>query len=487
MLDKDFFSRYNEEFAAKEKQGIPGFQMNRPVVTAKFPGRIGLELEIEARSQTPTDGHLEDVISPDTKARWTTVRDGSLRGDYAKEYILTKPCNRNELPFMLNTLFERFKGLKTRVDNSNRCSTHVHLNMSGKRVNEITAIICLWNMLEESLIKYCGEQRVQNHFAISSLESRDTLQAWEDYLRHGHTHWDRNLKYSSLNVLPLWDKGSIEIRCGAAADEASGPIQWATLLDVLVDYACDNYSYLPQMGADLSERGGVQIFEAICTKEEVLAPLFAKVLEEAGGADPFNDQCLRGFRNCQGLVFGFPWEKWKTLIEKEYIPDPFAKPAPKTARGARVRIPIAPPPIRPVREWGEAIEQPAPNPGFRPDGRPARRPDEDIHAFATRVHQYERDLRNRAEAARPLNVGDRVAYIQGTTYRHGTLGTVERIEPEAFGGGNKYFVRWDAQAPGAMLYWLYRHQLGDVPDDFEEEFPEDLDFIDEEEDDEDDD
>src|SRR3546814_6469864 len=94
MLDKDFFSRYNEEFEAKEKQGIPGFQMNRPVVTAKFPGRIGLELEIEARSQSPTDGHLDDIIAPGTKAKWATVRDGSLRGDYAREYILDRKSTR---------------------------------------------------------------------------------------------------------------------------------------------------------------------------------------------------------------------------------------------------------------------------------------------------------------------------------------------------------------------------------------------------------
>src|SRR5690606_13809698 len=148
---------------------------------SKFSGKIGLELEIEARSNTPNDGHLERVVSPDTKARWVSVRDGSLRGDYAKEYILSKPINRNELEPMLGGLFDAFKEYRTQLNNSNRCSTHVHLNMTGKKINEVTSIICLWTVFEDALINFCGEQRVKNHFALSSSDVPATLAEWEEF------------------------------------------------------------------------------------------------------------------------------------------------------------------------------------------------------------------------------------------------------------------------------------------------------------------
>ena len=332
MLDKVFFDRYNEVHSKKEKEGIPGFQMNRPLVQVKYTGRIGLELELEASTPTPNDGHLELVQAPTTKARWTGVRDGSLRGDYAREYIVTKPINRDELGPMLHGLFDVFKTMKTKLNNSNRCSTHVHLNMNNKKINEISAVICLWTVFEEAFINWCGEERKANHFAISSGDSNATLNAWENYLRYGHNAWDRNMKYSSLNVLPLFNKGSLEIRCGKAADDAETPLLWATLLDVLVDFAIDNYRYLPRMGQDISERGGAEMFRDLCSKEPILAPMMNDIFEVNGGPDAFNDSCLQGFRYCQNLVYGFPWEKWQELIEKEYIPDPFAK-APATRRG----------------------------------------------------------------------------------------------------------------------------------------------------------
>lgn len=344
MLDNDFFSRYNDVHDKESKDvGIPGFQMNRPFVPLnKYKGRIGLELEIESNTPTPNEGYLDSVQGQVTKAKWTTVRDGSLRGDYAREYIVNKPIVREELSPMLNGLFECFAAMRSDIANSNRCSTHVHLNMGGKKINEITAVMCLWTIFEQSLINFCGEERMTNHFALSSSESNATLTAWEQYLRYGHANWDRNLKYQAMNVLPLFDKGSIEIRCGAAADDAQGPIIWATLLDEMVDFAINNYSKsLPRLGMDISERGGCEIFGAICDKDPVLKDLFEKVVKPIGRVD-FDEMAVRGFRNCQSLVFSFPWDSWIKLIEKEYVPDPFAstKPSrPKPVGG----FPVVPP------------------------------------------------------------------------------------------------------------------------------------------------
>ena len=426
MLDKDFFSRYNGVYGKdKGPEGIPGFQMNKPVASSRYKDRIGLELEIDARSPTPNEGHLDALVSPTTKAKWMAIRDGSLRGDYAREYIVNKPINREELRPMLEGLFAMFKTMKSKIDNSNRCSTHVHLNMGGKKINEITAVMCLWTIFEQSLINFCGEERQTNHFALSSSESNATLTAWEQYLRYGHAHWDRNLKYQAMNVLPLFDKGSLEIRCGAAANDAEGPIVWATLLDHLVDFAIERYSKgIPLIGSDLSERGGSSLFEELCSRDSILLPVYGDVIAGSGGNELFNDACLRGFRNCQPIVYGFPWETWHKMIEKEYVPDPFAREAPK------VKISRAGA-ARPGRLFGEAVPVDAPVPWPRGRHNPA------------------------AEFRMPLQAGDRVSYVGGNIRLRGARGTIERVEGR---GPFRYFVRWDDE-PNQEVRWSNRNEL----------------------------
>lgn len=431
MLDKDFFSRYNDVHGKdKDSEGIPGLKMNSPIAVSQHKGRIGLELEIEARNETPNEGRLDAVVAPTTKAKWTTVRDGSLRGDYAREYIVTHPINRDELRPMLEGLFEVFKEMKTKLNNSNRCSTHVHLNMGGKKINEITAVMCLWTIFEQSLINFCGEERQSNHFALSSAESNATLVAWEEYLRYGHGNWERNLKYQAMNVLPLFDKGSLEIRCGAAADDAEGPIVWATLLDHLVDFAIERYSKgIPLIGSDLSERGGASLFEELCSRDSILSSVYTKVMADSGGTSLFNDSCLRGFRNCQPIVYGFPWEAWHKMIEKEFVPDPFAKPA--GGRKFRPAPPARPIRINPIPPIERAAEIGAMERIFERDREQMRNMNVAQHA--------ERIAGLAGLEERRYQAGDRVRYIQGTMRPHGSLGTVDRVE----GDGMRIYVQWD--------------------------------------------
>lgn len=440
MLDKDFFSRYNDVYGKdKGPEGIPNFQMNKPAASSRYKGRIGLELEIEARSPTPNEGHLDALVSPTTKAKWMAIRDGSLRGDYAREYIVNKPINREELRPMLEGLFAMFKTMKSKIDNSNRCSTHVHLNMGGKKINEITAVMCLWTIFEQSLINFCGEERQTNHFALSSSESNATLTAWEQYLRYGHAHWDRNLKYQAMNVLPLFEKGSLEIRCGAAANDAEGPIVWATLLDHLVDFAIERYSKgIPLIGSDLSERGGASLFEELCSRDSVLLPVYENVIAGSGGNELFNDACLHGFRNCQPLVYGFPWEAWHKMIEKEYIPDPFAPAAPK---GKTVRA--AARPIFAPRFEAEINEAPRARPGPR-----------GVRNAYAKFRINEQGIVERV-VLNDLQAGDRVSYVGGNIRPRGARGTVERVEGR---GPFRYFVRWDDE-PNQEVRWCNRNQL----------------------------
>lgn len=346
QVSEEFFNELNSGRSKKAK-GIEGVTMNAPYIPVSVQGHIGMELEIEASSRTPSGGDLEGVVTKSGQS-WRVTTDGSLRGDYAKEYIFSGPVTRSEVPVLINGLFEKFGQLDTHLDNSNRCSTHVHLNFQGTKLNEITSFIILWTVFEEALINWCGDNRKTNHFALSAKQTQATLNAWENFLRYGQfpggNRDENGLKYSALNVLPLRTIGSLEVRCGAAAEEPLKPIQWATLLDVMREYCLETYKDVRTISYDISERGASQILKALCEKEDVLASMYEQILEANDMSEEKLDRMgLEGFRLCQKLVYEFPWQQWLEEINKPYIPNPFSTSRRRPANPYREDLP--PPPV----------------------------------------------------------------------------------------------------------------------------------------------
>ncbi len=384
--DDEFFNAYEKSRKETGGEGIRNFTMNEPITNNQLVGTLGLELEMEAKNSLPADGYLEAIYGEKSKARWMGVKDGSLRGS-SKEFILTAPCTRDELPVLVTGLFSVIGTHKTILDNSNRCSTHVHVNMKGRKINELTSIIALWATFETLLIEWCGVERKTNHFCLSMQDSPSVPMAWESLLRYGAYPGDRNLKYSALNILPLWEKGSLEFRCGRAADSPAFPILWATFLDVMCEYAANTYKYPDRLAADLSERGGWNIFQALCATDDTLATFPDQVRGDLT-TDEFDLRCLHNFRSVQGFTLEYPWGRWLELIERPFVPNPF---------GTKKKSKVAFNYTRPV---GQRIAE---NRGIPPEDRfvvpPEDRP----------FHQLEADaVPRRPEARRVAEVLDQM-------------------------------------------------------------------------------
>lgn len=337
-----FFENYAKK--RKKEEGIPGFTMNAPMVDRTKKGDIGLELEVEATNALPRDGEIGVVTGKETGAQWVAKADGSLRGN-SMEYVVSTPINVGEVKPMVESLFDKFKDHGTKLKNSNRCSTHVHINVGGLTVDKITSIIALWTTFEEALITWCGEARKNNHYSLSSSNSVTLMETWENFLRNGATRFPEGIKYSALNVQTIWTFGSVEYRCGPAADNPDIPIKWSTFLYHFTTEAHKTYANPFDISRDLSELGGYQMLEAICERsgqgeffKEIVAPY---------SREEFDSLCLRGFRNAQAIVFGFPWGDWRELIAREYVPQPFGKTKKaKLAGNEWVDVAFAPPPPR---------------------------------------------------------------------------------------------------------------------------------------------
>jgi Putative amidoligase enzyme len=319
-MAEEFFKAYRKSFT--KKAGIYGLKLNRPIYTGNVPiGTLGLELEMEGRNLINNGGALADVFADKTGARWLCKADGSLRNG-GIEYVLSTPCTVEETPALVEGLFKKLKDVGSRIDNSNRCSTHVHVNVGPQKINILTSIIVLWAVFEEQLIKWHGINRTRNHFCLGFKDSSSTLNLWKSLLRNGQIPHEDGAKYSALNILTLWRFGSFEFRCGQEPNDPAKVTTWAKFLHYFVQYAINKYANPYQIAYDISEQGALLMLQNICKQDKGLEKFYEEIVGEQFERE-FNEGCMDSFRIVQALCFEFPWHDWLPLINKEYIPDPF--------------------------------------------------------------------------------------------------------------------------------------------------------------------
>jgi len=328
-----FLEVYKE--GIKEVSGIPGRKMNQPVAAKNLLGDIGLELEIEANN-LPAPATFDFLIGPETGARWLGKADGSLRGE-AIEYVLDRPCNAGEVPTLVLGLYDAMQKSGIRFNLSNRCSTHVHRNVGGKRLDELTTVITLWTIFEECLINWCGDERKVNHFCLPSSEQTVVTDWWDKYLQGRSDPLDEGqMKYSGLNIVTMSTLGSFEFRVMRASEDPQPIIDWALFVDALFDYASANPN--PSLlSSGVSEKGGRELFKEVCKN---LHPRFTESVLDHPDNTAFDRMCLDGFRRTQKIVLGYPWSVWQPMIHEEYIPNPFASKGSSFTRvdpGIRIR------------------------------------------------------------------------------------------------------------------------------------------------------
>ncbi len=354
---------FYDRFPNKKKaiKGIPGLEINRPLSPGVVLGDVGLELEIEGR-QLPSADLLSSLRCPKTRGFWATHDDNSLRGENA-EYVLSSPISIESVDMMVGGLYEKFATNKSNLLLSNRCSTHVHVNVSDWKIDKLTTFLLVWSLLEEGLLQWCGVERQKNHFALSMQDTPATISYWEGLLMKGLTHAERNLKYSALTVIHLFDYGSFEVRCGRAPNSAEEVTNWTKLIWGIREFVRKFEGLPSDVPALASERQASGILEAIC--EDMGIPEFAAEILRA--APDINREGMETFRHIQKLAYLPPWHDWKGLIDAEYVPNPFgrtpdrpAAPAPAPAR-LRNRNPtglgVWIDPDRPRVDLNNALEQ----------------------------------------------------------------------------------------------------------------------------------
>ena len=188
---------------------------------------VGIEIEMEG-----------DYLPPNVPG-WVSKGDGSLRGN-ALEYVFDGPTNREEARERVKNLYKRFYSSDYSVNPSDRCGVHVHLNVNDIEVEKVFNNITLFLMLEDVLMRWCGDNREGNLFCLRARDAEyiiyELVQAKKtlDFKKINHSE---SVKYANLNLAAMQRYGSLEYRGLETPEKVDNILIWLDTLLKIKDYS----------------------------------------------------------------------------------------------------------------------------------------------------------------------------------------------------------------------------------------------------------
>lgn len=189
-------------------------------------GEVGIEIELE-NERFPAN--LFDEY-------WKTVRDGSLRRNGA-EYVLRHPIERDAVALALSDLKDATE-TQFPIPSTN-AGVHVHINVQDLNMKQVAQIICLYLLLEDKLVRYCGKSRENNLFCLRASDAQDLVQ----YIAHIFSSAeyfrleDDDYRYASINLTSLPKYGSLEFRAMRSDGDFEAVQKWVNILLQIKDAA----------------------------------------------------------------------------------------------------------------------------------------------------------------------------------------------------------------------------------------------------------
>jgi len=210
-------------------------------------GDLGIEVEVEGE-------HL-----PTPNKYWRSEHDDSLRGE-CREYVLKRPLSLPDARMALSYLDNCYHEAGTTVHESVRAGVHVHVNVQKLTVVQLFSFMVVYIILEDILIKYCGEYREGNLFCLRTKDAEFLLYNLERVAKGKEYRYFESdvLRYSSMNVCSLWSYGSLEFRAMRGTRDLDVIGDWAEILLNLRNEAIkfDN----PAQVVEMLQRDGAESF-----------------------------------------------------------------------------------------------------------------------------------------------------------------------------------------------------------------------------------
>lgn len=296
-------------FKKKAEKIVEGYPIWYILRHRSVKGEIGLEIECEG-NKFKKEGLPE---------WWTYHKDNSLRGKDNAEYVLAKPILFKEVPLALYSLWDMFTAYGTVLDEANRTSVHVHLNVQKFHMNRLTAFMALYFSVEELLTAWCGDHRVGNLFCLRARDASAIVSRIKRFIMtDGSYEFSEGMHYAGMNAQSIQKFGSLELRALRGVTDPTVILQWIEMLRHIYELSAKFHDPRDIPGM-LSGEG------ALAYLDIVLGEKNAYVLKQ--GIDYTNDQIREalyvGIRLAQDLCYCRDWSLFKAAEVKDN--DPFGR------------------------------------------------------------------------------------------------------------------------------------------------------------------
>lgn len=193
---------------------------------------LGIEVELET---------MGDVPFPEIpRSTWNYCGDGSLRGNYNVEYV-SKPISWENVPTQINHMKKALGKKGVTIDYSYRAGVHVHMNCQELTMEEVLKIACLYYVVEENLINYCGPDRVGNYNCLRAVDAEGVIELLKRVM--SKQTWNElgtdEIRYAALNFNSLPKYGTIEFRAMSSQPDLDTVTQWTQILKQIREVALE--------------------------------------------------------------------------------------------------------------------------------------------------------------------------------------------------------------------------------------------------------
>ena len=187
--------------------------------------RYGVEIEVEG-VRLPTN--LPSSV-------WRIETDSSLKTDEAYEYVTNGPMDLMGVKTALDILDAAYKHKKTEVFDSVRAGVHVHMNVQDWNIKELMTFSLCYYIVEDILLKWCGENREGNLFCLRTRDAEFVLFKVLETLKNRNLNILKNdiIRYSSLNYCSLFKYGTVEFRGMRGTGDLDAIYTWVKIIDEL--------------------------------------------------------------------------------------------------------------------------------------------------------------------------------------------------------------------------------------------------------------
>ena len=308
-----------EPFVERSKKTTPGFNIGVLFNTkTKQKGDVGIEIEVEGKNL------IYNHTTNFPAKYWVYKEDHSLRGEESGEYVLVRPVKFDEVDKAITELFKCFKANKTKFDDSNRTSVHVHLNCQSFFLNRLASFMALWFSVEEILTQWCGEHRVGNLFCLRSRDATAIISHLCKFLKSdGKYELSDHLHYAGFNANALRKFGSIEIRTMRGVSDQKTITDWVGILQRIYEYSAEFPDPRDVCGM-FSGYGPLSFFHQILGDKSTTVRSVVTWTDEE-----IRESMYRGIRLAQDLCYCRDWSLYKP---KELAADPFKRKESKIAK-----------------------------------------------------------------------------------------------------------------------------------------------------------